>query len=82
MKERKDRPVRGGEVVEEDEHLKLGQLTAWTGMHPIPEWQVRVRFWWHLQPHKKIYIYIYRLRLNFKTYFIYLNSILKIGPIN
>lgn len=52
-KERKRGPVGGGEVVEEDQHLKLGQLTAWTGMHAIPKRQVGVGFWWHLDHHKK-----------------------------
>ena len=47
-----DGPVSGGEMMQEDEHLKLGKLTAWTGVQSIAKGHERVRFRWHLQHHR------------------------------
>lgn len=47
---KRERPVSNGEVVKEDKHFKLSQLTAWTRVHSISKGQVRVWSRWHLSP--------------------------------
>ena len=42
-------PVAGDQVVDEDQHLELGQLVARAGVHAVPEWQEGVRPRRHLQ---------------------------------
>jgi hypothetical protein len=42
-------PVLGGEVVEEDEHLQLGELVAGARVGPVPERHERVGLGSHLQ---------------------------------
>jgi hypothetical protein len=36
-------PVGGDQVVDEDQHLELGQLVPGARVHAVPEWQERVR---------------------------------------
>jgi hypothetical protein len=45
-------PVLGGEVVEEDEHLQLGELVARARVGPVPERHERVGLGSHLQTTK------------------------------
>jgi len=42
-------PVAGDQVVDEDQHLELGQLVARACVHAVPKWQEGVRPRRHLQ---------------------------------
>ena len=41
-------PVGGDQVVDEDQHLELGQLVPGARVHAVPKWQERVRSRRHL----------------------------------
>jgi hypothetical protein len=43
-------PVAGDQVVDEDQHLELGQLVPRARVHAVPKWQEGVRPRRHLLP--------------------------------
>ena len=46
-------PVGGDQVVDEDQHLELGQLVPGARVHAVPEWQERVRPRRHLHMQRR-----------------------------